>query len=417
MKLGSWEVLMVKKVLIILVTCAITIPVFAVDWEIYGRACFKAWFVKPDYKDDRAVIKNNPDERSYLDFGSDGGGLGLKIYHDSYEGRIHFGYGSTPDFGIILKHAWLKWAVTDIFGFIIGQTMTPMAVFPSNMTSAGKTTSAGNWFMLNCGLFYTGIRPQLLFEIKNLSVALIVPFVNHSEEDNVEISILGGYKTSNTLGTRLFNLPKVEAAFNYKAESWSFNTGVGIQYYQLQMNDLVLQDWEGDTVGKKRFDNVDIISAVVNADLGINLNLFYANLAVSGGFNYGAYGCKNTTNVKSVYQIGYIKPQFHGRFIDEITYGGVLTVGLKINEFIKPECGVGVVSSSRDARYYNEGIGKNKDEHTDLALRVYIQSNIMSPNEIVTFTPEIGYADELTGNHGQEEMKTIFAGCYISADF
>ncbi|MGD9202577.1 MAG: hypothetical protein PVI26_13525 [Chitinispirillia bacterium] len=407
-----------QKIFIMLITCAIIIPVSGADWEIYGNAFFKAWFVVPNDKNDLTTVSDNPDEQSYFDYGGDGGRLGLKMYYDFYEGRIEAGYGAAPDFGITIKHAWLQWNVTDIFNFTVGQTWTPMTVFPSNMTSAGF------WSMLNCGLFYTGSQPQLIFGIKNVSIAFIVPFVNQSEEENVEIGILSKNYTNSTLGKKIFSLPKVEVSYKYEAELWNVNAGLGVQLYELKMNDLVLFTWNEDTI-IKRFDNINVASAVFNADVGVNLEIFYGNIAVSGGFNYGVYGCKNTTNVNSVYQIEQDEQdnsQFLGKFVDEITYGGVLTVGLKINEFIKPEFGIGMVASSRGtgsrkARYYNEDLERNLNEQVDLALRAYIQLNIMSPIEIITFTPEIGYADELTGNQGQNEMKTIFGGCYISADF
>ena len=160
--------------------------------------------------------------------------------------------------------------------------------------------------------------------------------------------------------------------------------------------------------------DVNIMSIVFNADFGLAMEKFYFNLAGSGGINYGAYGSAAAVNAKSVYQ--YTESGTKSELLGQMSFGGVVTAGFKINEMLKPEVGFAYMTSSRSGAKYLKG-SSWVEEEADAAMRIYAQLNIMTPEEIITFVPEFGYEDDMTNAMGGDDAKKMYIGVYTVAAF
>ena len=317
-----------KKLFVLIMAIALvgafTLPAMAADWNFYGSSRFKTFTMEEsDYGDEEA-------ETDWTNQGNSR--IGAKVKNGDISGRFEYGTG------VNLRQLWGAWN----FGagtLLIGQTYTPITMFIGNQVY-GSDNGA-----LNYGGIYGLRRPMIQVQLNSFKIALVRP------------------ETNDLGGTARKTVPKIEAEYTYKADTFFVEVVGGYQSYIV------------DTAGG---DEVDVNSMVYAVGGGVNFGPAYVKANVMGGQNIGPYGMWTTAYGASA------MPTITGgddlNDNDTIGYLGVL--GFKANDKLKFEAGYGFVSHELDVS------GADADETTCF----YAQANItIAPGFFIV--PELGVID------------------------
>jgi len=332
------------------------------DWNMGWLSRFGA-----NFKSDKLTGKFELDARpgigaSYSDtYGRPSSGSLDKTYGDT-GGSSHVG-------NLRLRHLWGEYDF-GTFKLMIGQNF-PLYDAPVSRIgfySGGLQEFGGIGYLL-------ARSAQIRFTFGNLRVAFLSP---DTRQDGV-----GPYTADEDV-----ELPRVELRYDLKLDNTELNFIGGYQTY--------------DVVDAN--DNNESIDSFVLGFRGImDFGPAYAKLALTyrqNGNNYGVWTHVGASE-NAVFENGSIQ--------DAEAWGGVLTLGYKVNDMVTIEAGAGMLMTEQDTAFDNE------DDCQVYALAVPIK---LAPG--VTVTPELIFQDEddrITDGTTVEQGDATIFGVFWQIDF
>jgi hypothetical protein len=347
-----------KRLLIAVLALGLIVPsaVMASEWNMYGSARMDAFYEQYNSK----YMGSTSD--TDLNFGLAGNArIGAKVKaSDSVTGR--FEYGSGPNLRLLYGEYH--------FGsgsILVGQDYTPASLnFISNQVYGGDED------LLAEGAAYIGRKPMLALKLKSgLVVALVTPNADGIANNHVDVTI-----------------PKIEASWDMSTDAFSAGVFGGFQTYDEAasmttttpatanlVTGVVTPASTTTTYGSKQ-----TVSAYLVGFRGtVNIGPAYVGATGYWGQNIGNYGLwlNNETGAKA--QIGA------GSVQDSTGYGAAGVVGMKFNDMISAEAGIGYMHNECDA---GSGYGKSEG----YTMSYYFNAPItLAPG--VFFVPEVDYWD------------------------
>ncbi|MBW2739801.1 MAG: hypothetical protein JRE64_13345 [Deltaproteobacteria bacterium] len=340
---------MMKKLFVILSAIMLAI-VFAVpagattDWDFYGSVRMQTFNVNQD--------ENNPSNKTGFDDRDSRWGLntvsriGATVQDGDIGGRFEYGMNdnSTNADDVALRRLYGTWN----FGpgeLLIGKEYTPIHFVTNQVYD-------NDYGLRGFGGFFT-FRPMIQVKVDGFKLALISPN-NDGLTDKAKNL---GYDYDNTW-------PKVEASYTLSMDTFCVKAFGGWNAFELVDNN------------DKEYDVTSYIYGVAGV---VNAGPVTLKAMIWGGQNVGFYGL--TTDQEVDFAPDYAAAVDDVR--DNNGYGGVVSIGVKINDVIGVEAGYGYVSGEDDP------VGKN---HNDEAWAAYLQAPITLAQG-VTVVPEIGHYD------------------------
>ena len=350
---------MMKKIFIILSAIMLAI-VFAVpagattDWDFYGSVRMQTFRVYQN-ENKSATGFDDVDSRWGLNAVSR---IGAKVHSGDIGGGFEYGhkYGSEYDHdapSVTLRKIYGTWD----FGMgelTVGKTYTPIHFVTNQVYD-------NDYGLRGFGAFYV-YEPMIQVEIEGFKLALISP----------EIGIPPGFIDYDS------TFPKVEASYTLSMDTFSAKAFGGWSEFEIV------------DIADKEYDVTCYIYGVAGV---VNVGPVTLKAMIWGGQNVGLYGLSYDPEAEFM-------PDYDGGtddIRDNNGYGGVASIGVKINDVIGVEAGYGYVSGEDDTA------GKN---HNDEAWAAYLQAPITLAQG-VTIVPEIGHydyeeSDTVDDDEGQE---------------
>jgi hypothetical protein len=256
-----------KKLFIIFAVLCLAAPAMAADWNFYGSARFATFWVDVD-----GDLPGDADEDEGLQWAQQGNSrIGANV---KFNDEIGGGFEMSDSFGKRKLFGTYNFGAGQL---LLGQTYAPSAIFASN------SVFDGDGDLLGIGEFYEGRVPMVQLSFGGFKLALISPSTqDFTETAAVEAEFLStdGVTTidaevtpATTYDTDV-TLPKIEAAYTFKADMFSVTGFAGYQTYEL---DGAVQDF-------------DVDSYVAGVAVGLNFGPVYVNLGGHLGQNLGNYG-------------------------------------------------------------------------------------------------------------------------------
>jgi hypothetical protein len=367
-----------KKLLAVLVVLCFAAPAAAVDWNFYGSARMKTFYISDDFGDGLNDAGTD-DSDAELQWSSQGNSrLGARVKAEHVSGRLELALPSsnTHDGDVGARLIYGEWKFSDMGTLRVGKGYTPSSQFISGQVFDSDLG------LLGVGTNY-GRRPgsiQLMYG--GFTVALIE--ANDSNSDGWS-SFAGGDPDR--------YLPKIEASWGMSLDAFSFNIMGGYQYVEVE-------DMPPNT------EDVDVTSYIIGADVGFNFGPAYIKAA-------GSYG-QNWTNARWS-DLAYSRDgsvsgagQFDGDddVDDSDNWQAALVLGFKVSDMLSLEAGGGYRVADSDAP------GFKKDE----AWAIYGQAVIaMAPG--VWLIPEVGYFDYMDDYLDDDEGSRFYGGAKWQIDF
>jgi hypothetical protein len=361
-----------KKLIAIFLVLCIAGPVMAADWSFYGSARMNTWWDHRDYKDvvPASLGTEDDDDDLQWDFASNSR-LGARVKADKVSGRIELALPSTNthDGNVQTRLMFGEWKFADNMKLKVGKDYTPTSQFTSSQTFFEDLG------LLGIGTTY-GRRPgQISLSIGGFELALIQP--------NSTNTFAGGDTDE--------WLPKIEAKFGMPLGMFSFNVMGGFQTFTVQ------------DVGGAITDDIDIISYILGADVGLNIGAFYVKAAGSWGQNWTNARWNDLAFTSNANAGAALKG---GDDTDDcMSWMASLVLGFKFSSDLAFEVGGGYRVDDNDA-------ANDKDE----AYSIYANATItLAPG--VYLVPEVGYFDYMDDNAGNDQGYEWYAGMKWQIDF
>jgi len=368
-----------KKIFVILsaimLAIAFAVPAGATDWHFYGSARMQTFNVNQD--------KNNPHNEDVnhnsLDFDDRDSRwalnhvsrLGAKVHSGDIGGGFEYGHDDHHS-DVTLRKLYGTWD----FGageLTIGKTYTPLH-FVTNQVF--DDDSGLKYF----GAFYE-LQPMIQVKVDGFKLALISPN-NGTVDNNVAMAVTDNDNT----------YPKVEASYTLAMDTFSLKVFGGLN----------LSEYVTNPDGDKEYE-YDVNSNIYGVAGVVNVGPVTLKAMIWGGQNVGLYGLTNNHEVDNTPD--YVQAVDDVR--DNNSYGGVASVGVKINDMIGVEAGYGYVASEDDV------IGKDDN---DEAWAVYLQAPITLAQG-VTIVPEIGHYDYEDNDANADEGYESYFGAKWQINF
>ncbi len=322
-----------KKLLVVLLVLGMAVPAMAADWNFYGSARMATWRVS----DDPGGTAKSSDNTQWNLQGNSRIGAKVKT-SDVIGGRFEYGTG------VNVRLLYGTWN----FGsgqLLVGQSYTPTNAFYSNSVYG----TDGN--LLGVGGLYEGRKPMLQLKMGAFKVALVQPTQKST------ISATGKYEV---------DLPKIEAAYSFKADTFFVDVFGGYQTY----------DAINATASGK---DESVASYVVGVGGGVNMDAFYAKAALHYGINLGDYGA---LVLGKLTQDKYADYDADGDYDDSKGLGYLAVLGFKASDKFTVEAGYSAMT-------YEPDVSGSKE---DKAQQYYINATInIAPGFFVV--PEFGIID------------------------
>ena len=352
-----------KKLFVILsaimLAIVFAIPASAVDWDFYGSARMQTFHV---YQDKYAGTPGFDDRDTTwaLNTVSRVGGT---VKEGDVGGRFEYGPG------VNLRRLYGTWDF-GVGELLVGQDYTP-AFFIVNQ--AHKSDVGLSDFG---GLFLR--RPMIQVKIDGFKLAFVEPQTKLSVADENAIAIA----TKNTIDYDT-TYPKVEASYTLAMDTFSVKLFGGWNAFEVVA---------ADNNNNKEYE-YDIISYIYGVAGVVNVGPVTLKAMYWEGQNVGLYGLNVPHEVDSEPDYNNIDDEVR----DNNGYGGIASIGVKINDVIGIEAGYGYVTGEDDP------VGKNHND--DEAWAAYLQAPITLAQG-VTVVPEIGHydyeEDDTKTNEGHE---------------
>jgi hypothetical protein len=288
-----------KKLFIVFAVLCLAAPAMAADWNFYGSARFKTFYIDndPDVAGSDSIETLLWDQQ-----GNSRIGANVKV-NDEISGR--FEYGTGPN----LRLLYGAYTFGSGYTFQIGQDYTPSSSYFYSNSVFGDDGD-----LLGVGAFYAGRIPMVQLKLGGLKLALI----------KQNTTAYAGYTTETML-------PKRETSYGYKADNFFVDIFAGYQSYEI----------------KSAAQELDIDSYVAGVGGGVNFGPVYFKAGVHMGQNYGNYGA-GTTGLRG----NAVIDANQLRDVDNFGFLGVL--GFKASDMMTFEVGYGYQEAEVDGGLTDE---------------------------------------------------------------
>ena len=374
---------MMKKLLIfisaIMLAVAFVMPAAAVDWDFYASVRMQTFNVNQDENNPyNATVFDDRDSRWALNTVSR---IGATVQNGDVGGRFEYGHSSSD---VTLRRLYGTWN----FGpgeLLVGKDYTPIHF----VTGQVYDNDSG---LRRFGGFFT-FQPMIQVKVDGFKLALISP--NNGDPANLDDTTYSDWSINsagvNTPDTDLTDdrhdydntYPKVEISYTLAMDTSSVRLFGGWNAFEV--------------VGTNDREH-DVTCYVYGVAGVVNVGPVTLKAMVWEGQNVGLYGLTTNPEADSI-------PDYDatvGTIRDNNGYGGIASIGVKINDTIGVEAGYGYVS------FEDDPVGKNDN---DEAWAAYLQAPITLAQG-VTVVPEIGHYDYETngtvGNDADQGYETYF---------
>ena len=354
---------MMKKLFVLLsvIMFAVTFAVSAGadEWDFYGSVRFQTFNTNAD--------ENNPfygNATGFDDRDSTWGlntvsRIGATVQNGDIGGRFEYGHTDAGN-AVTLRRLYGTW------NFGMGELLVGRDYTPIHFVTGKVYENDGG--LRRFGGFFT-FRPMIQVKIDDFKLALISP--SNGSPDN-----MGSLENDNTY-------PKVEASYTLAMDTLSVRLFGG---------------WNGYEAASATDKLYNINSYIYGVAGTVNAGPIKLKVMVWDGQNVGLYGLTTNHDVDSNADWDATSASVR----NNESYGGIASVGVKINDVVGVEAGFGYVSAKDDL------VG---DEDNDEAWAAYLQAPItLAP--AVTVVPEIGHYDYETngtvGNDADQGYETYF---------
>jgi hypothetical protein len=375
-----------KKITILIAAIALvcfTVPAMAVDWNFYGSARMKTFYISDNYQDDTAAYTNSGNDKdAETQWDLQGNSrLGADVKADHIRGRFEFGINEST---VTARRIYGTWD----FGagkFKVGKDYTPISQFISGQAFDEDLG------LLGVGTVYGGRHGQLAVSFGGFEIALIEPATSNLDGTTAQ----GSTSASGDLDQVI---PKIEAKYGMSFDAFNFSVQGGYNYYKIQ--DVASATNPGDT------NDIDVNSWTIGADAGFNFGPGYVKGAVSYGQNIGTAEWSLPGNRN---QGGYAAWDGDDSTKDVDTIMASLVAGMKVSDMLSFEGGFGWRQDKPDNNYPD---GDNKSQ----PWAAYVQAVIaLAPGVYVI--PEVGYYDEDKTFADTDATKEFYLGAKWQIDF
>ena len=346
---------MIKKIFVILsaimLAVVFAIPAGAdtgsdtVDWNFYGSVRMQTFRVmQDDNNPNNATSYNDKDSRWGLNPVSH---IGATVHKGDLGGRFEYGNKYDYDHGhdnsnVTLRKIYGTWDF-GVGELLVGKTYTPIHFITNQVYD-------NDYGLRGFGAFYE-YNPMIQVKIDGFKLALVSPNTGEPEDflDNVD------YDTT---------FSKVEASYTLAMDTFSLKLFGGWNAYEIVNS------------SNKEYDVICFVHGLSGV---VNVGPVTLKAMVWGGQNVDLYGLSYSQEVD-------LMPDYDATgddIRDNKGFGGVASIGVKINDVVGVEAGYGYVVGKDD------DVGK---DHNDEAWAAYLQAPITLAQGVM-IVPEIGYYD------------------------
>ena len=364
-----------KKLFVILSAIMLAIvfvmPAGAIDWDFYGSARMQTFHV---YEDKNANTRDFDDRDTTWGLNSVSR-IGATVKEGDVGGRFEYGTG------VNLRRLYGTWD----FGageLLVGKEYTPI-FFIANQT-----------YPNDCGLGEFGGLfsrfPMIQVKIDGFKLAMISPNTNlpdNMDEDTKDGP--GGTDLVTTMADYDTIFPKIEASYTLAMDTFSLRLFGGWNAF------------EAVGTNDKEYDitcYVYGVAGIINAGPATLKAMFW------NGQNVGLYGLTVDHGVN--FTPDYLDTTKGDKVKDNNGFGGIASIGFKINDAIGVEAGYGYISAKDDIA----------NAHDDEAWAAYLQAPITLAQG-VTIVPEIGHCDYEEDGDGENEGHQNYFGAKWQINF
>ncbi|RPJ77228.1 MAG: porin [Desulfobacteraceae bacterium] len=354
-----------KKLIAVLLVLLFAAPAMAAEWSFFGSQRVATFYVAQDYGDFTQFPTGGEDDDWGLQWQFQGNSrVGARVKADKVSGYIELALtaangGDGGDGGVNTRRAYGAWKFADNMTLKVGKDYSPVTDFISGQVF---DSDAG---LLGQGNFY-GRRPAGLFlNIGALELALLN---NPVSTGGLFATAPAGTSTANTDPD--WNLPKFEAAYTLKMDSFYLKPFAGINYFTVDQGANAFLD-----------DEIDILSYVVGLGGMFNIGAFRIGGQAAYGQNWANANWYpgRSSNLGGV---SYAAATLDGDddTNDAKSWSAMLVAGLKFSDSVNFEIGAGYRNDDSDVS------GVDNAE----AWEAYGQAVLtLAPG--VFLVPEVGY--------------------------
>jgi hypothetical protein len=351
----------------------------AVDWNFYGSVRMQTFRVDQD-KNTSATGYDDRDSRWELNPVSH---IGAKVHSGNLGGCFEYGHVYDNEYEKGHGHDTSNVTLRKIYGtwdfgvgeLTVGKTYTPIHFVTNQVYD-------NDYGLRGFGAFYV-YNPMIQVEIDGFKLALVRPGIG-----NAEMPIFSDYDTT---------FPKVEASYTLAMDTFSIKAFGG---------------WSAFEVVNDKDREYDVTCYLYGVAGVVNVGPVTLKAMIWEGQNVNLYGLSYTQEVD-------FEPHYNSTdddIRDTNGYGGLVSVGIKFNDVIGLEAGVGLVSSGKD---FIDNIKDGQiifENDNDDAVAAYLQAPITLAKG-VTVVPEIGHYDYVDDAEGNDEGKELYFGAKWQINF
>jgi hypothetical protein len=358
-----------KKLFIIFAVLCLAAPAMAADWNFYGSARMSTFYTILDK--DINTDNDTTNRTNWAQQGNSRFGANVKV-NDQIGGAFEYGTG------VNLRKLFGTYTFGGGSELLVGQTYTPLgSMFYSNSVFGTDND------LLGIGQFYNGRQGMIQWKTGGLKLAAIQP-VTPADTATSAVDII---------------IPKLEANYNLKGDSFFMDIGAGFQTYSID-------NFTGT--------DPDITSYVLNLGGGMNFGAFYINLGGHWGQNLGDYTGNNSASLSGLPAIdSSANFNANGDTLDNTGYGALAVLGFNVSEMWSIEAGYGFEYAENDLEG-DAGDGETVQQY-------YINATInIAPGFFIV--PEVGVAtyDYVNGRFngiGDPGPNVFYAGAKWQINF
>ena len=368
----------------IILAIAFAIPAGATDWDFYGSVRMQTFRVAQD-EDASATGYDDEDSRWGL---SPVSRIGATVQNGAVGGGFEYGHNDNTS-NVSLRRLYGTWN----FGpgeLLVGKEFTPLHFVTNQVYD-------NDYGLRGFGGFFT-YRPMIQVKIDGFKLALIspdngeptnmVPLSGDAETDAMDPANADAYNPNyHPMADYDNTWPKVELSYTLAMDTFSVKAFGGWSTFEVV------------DATDKEYD----VTCYIYGVAGI-VNMGPVTLKAMGwaGQNVDFYGLTNDPKVD-------FTPDYNAGtddIRDNNGYGGVASIGVKINDVVGVEAGAGYVAGEDDVA------GMDADE----ALAIYLQAPITLAQG-VTVVPEIGHYDYMDDRTGADQGKEFYIGAKWQINF
>jgi len=360
---------MMKKMFVflsaIMLVVAFAVPVGAVGWDFYGSVRMQTFSESQDANMSRQETQPNFDDRDSRWAFNPVSRVGATVQNGDIGGRFEYGHTSS---NVSLRRLYGTWN----FGpgeLLVGKEFTPLHFVANQVYD-------NDWGLRGFGGLFT-FQPMIQVKVDGFKLAFVSP--NTGDPTNMAA---GGANARTEYDT---TYPKIEASYTFAMDTFSLRVFGGWNAFEVI----------GTNTADKEYDVTSYLYGVAGV---VNMGPVTLKAMIWNGQNVGLYGL--TTNHEVDCTPDWTAAVDNVR--DNNGYGGIASIGVKINDVIGVELGSGYVTGEDDV------IG---NDNNDDAWAVYLQAPITLAQG-VTVVPEIGQYDykknDTVGNSLDQGDETYF---------